>query len=378
MKIVNIVPQYSDGWGYQENYLTKYQKRLGYDVTVIGANYSFNDKKVIAKNEKTDYYTQDGVKVIRIPIKDNRDYDYKFRDYDTLEQSLIDEKPDILFIHSVQFVYIKTITKFLREHKEVKAFVDNHADFSNSATNWVSKNVLHKIIWRHYAQMIDPYIIKWFGVLPARVDFLIDMYGLPKEKVELLVMGADDDCVEKYRTQNYKEEYRKRYGISESDFLLVTGGKIDQAKRQTLLLMDAVNESANKDLKLIVFGSVVPELKDEVQNRCSQRVQYIGWADGDASYPLFNMADIVVFPGRHSVYWEQVAGMGIPMICKLWAGTTHVDNGGNVIFLRNDCISEIKKAVDEALVRLDEMHVIAENNKRKFLYSEIAKKSIQV
>ena len=44
--------------------------------------------------------------------------------------------------------------------------------------------------------MINPYVNKFYGVLPARVDFLINEYKLPKNKVELLVMGADDDCIE--------------------------------------------------------------------------------------------------------------------------------------------------------------------------------------
>lgn len=54
---------------------------------------------------------------------------------------------------------------------------------------------------------IEPYVKKFYGVLPARVDFLIDVYNLPKEKCELLVMGADDDLVKK----NEKPEIRKKF-----------------------------------------------------------------------------------------------------------------------------------------------------------------------
>ena len=42
------------------------------------------------------------------------------------------------------------------------------------------------------------------------------------------------------------------------------------------------------------------------------------------------------------MFWEQVAGMGIPMVCKYWEGTTHVDCGGNVKFLYRDSVEEIK------------------------------------
>lgn len=78
--------------------------------------------------------------------------------------------------------------------------MDNHSDFSNSARNWLSKNVLHKIVWRTMAKN-RTICKKFYGVLPARVDFLIDVYNLPKEKCELLVMGADDDLVKRTKSQ---------------------------------------------------------------------------------------------------------------------------------------------------------------------------------
>ena len=40
MKIVHIAPNapYNDNWGYQDNLLPRYQKKLGHDVTVIITN----------------------------------------------------------------------------------------------------------------------------------------------------------------------------------------------------------------------------------------------------------------------------------------------------------------------------------------------------
>ena len=55
--------------------------------------------------------------------------------------------------------------------------------------------------------------------------------------------------------------------------------------------------------------------------------------DDFQSYNLFSAADLVVFPGRHSVYWEQVVAIGTPMVVKYWDGTTHIDIGGNCMYL---------------------------------------------
>src|SRR5699024_1260183 len=244
--------------------------------------------------------------------------------YHNLYETLVNEKPNILFIHGVQFLDMQEVVKYLKGNPETKVYVDNHADFSNSATNRISKNVLHKIIWKKMAEMIEPYTTKFYGVLPARVDFLKKIYKIPSNKVDLLVMGADDEKVEEAATEESRMIVRKKFNIRKDDFLIVTGGKIDKAKRQVLNLMNVVAKLNDSKVKLIVYGSVIPEMQEQV-NRLAQNesIEYIGWINNDESYQLFSAADLVVFPGRHSVYWEQVVAMGTPMVVKYWDGTTH-------------------------------------------------------
>jgi glycosyltransferase involved in cell wall biosynthesis len=209
----------------------------------------------------------------------------------------------------------------------------------------------------------------------------VDVYKLPKEKVELLVMGADDELVEKAKMPDVRRNLRKKHGITPDDFLIMTGGKIDLAKRQTLLLMQAVQSIPSERVKLIVFGSVVDELKNQVQDLADgKKVQYIGWIDANESYEYFASADLVVFPGRHSVFWEQVVAQGIPMIVKYWQGTTHIDIGGNCQFLYEDSVDEIQHVI-ESLVDYSEKYqqlwdAAQKSVKNNFLYSEIAKKSL--
>lgn len=231
------------------------------------------------------------------------------------------------------------------------------------------------------AQIIAPYVRRFYGVLPARVDFLVDVYKLPADKCELLVMGTDDELVEAAAKPEMKKNIREKYNIDEDDFLIMTGGKIDLFKSQTILLMQAVHEIKDKRVKLIVFGSVAPELQNEVHKLSDgKKVQYIGWVQAKESYPLFAAADLVVFPGRHSVFWEQVAGQGIPLLVKYWDGTTHVDCGGNVNFLYKDTKEEILEAIIEVLDKKVylKMKQAAENASGNFKYSVIAEKSIQV
>jgi len=383
MKIVHICMcgPVTDNWSYQDNILPKYHKYSGLDVTVITSKYIWNSDGKQVLDDREVYSNEYGIKTVRLANKYGTTIKSKLKIYSNFYDTLAKESPDILFIHGIQFVNIRDVIKYVKRRTNVKVYADNHSDFSNSASNWLSKNIQHKLFWKYWAQKLNPYVTKFYGVLPARVDFLVDMYKLPKEKVELLVMGADDEKVELSNTVEIRKQIREKHQIADDDFLIVTGGKIDAWKKQTLLLMEAVKEIPNNKVKLIVFGSVTDDLKEKVNSLCLEdKVKYIGWISSDESYKYFAVADLLVFPGRHSVFWEQAAGQGIPMIVKYWDGTTHVDMGENCKFLRNDDKNEIKEMLLEITNSEDaykKMKKSAIDGRRNFLYSEISKRSIQ-
>lgn len=370
---------YNEGWNYQENVLPKYHVKQGHTVFQIVTPYMWEATRQVTSNDRR-YRNEAGVEIIRCRARKGLIGGNRLNRYPEVAGLLREIQPDILFIHDVQCLDIVVVVKYLREHPECTVFVDNHSDFSNSARNWFSKNILHKILWKHMAQKIEPYVKKFYGVLPARVDFLIDVYGLPRNKCELLVMGADDEFVEQAGEPGKREAMREKYHIGKKDFLVVTGGKIDAFKAQTVLLMRAVKEISADNIKLIVFGSVAAELQEQVQGIADgNKVQFIGWIPANESYFMFAAADLVVFPGRHSVFWEQVAGQGIPMIVKYWKGTTHVDKGGNVMFIYHDSQQEIEDVVEQAMQAefYAKMKVAAEQASKEFRYSCIAERSIR-
>ncbi|MCD8328858.1 MAG: glycosyltransferase family 4 protein [Ruminococcus sp.] len=385
MKIVHLCLAcfFPDNYSYQENMLPKFHKELGYSVEVIASLVTFDKNGKAAYIEKASTYQNEyDIKVTRLDYKRPEKLYRTLKRYVGTYDAIVKSSPDVLFIHGCQFRDIDKVVKYINQHPNVRVYVDNHADFSNSATNWVSRNILHRIVWKRAAHLIEPYTTKFYGVLPARVDFLKDVYKLPPEKCELLVMGADDEKVMEAKQPGIRQEIREKYGIHSDDFLIMTGGKIDMAKRQTLLLMQAVAKIQNPKVKLIVFGSVVPEMKDEVASLVvPDRVQYIGWVQSDQSDKYFGAADLVVFPGRHSVFWEQVAGLGIPMICKYWEGTTHIDLGGNVEFLHKDSADEIYEkimSVVEEPGKYKKMKCVAEEKGMEtFSYRKIAERCIE-
>lgn len=372
----------TDGFNYQDNLLTKYQRRNGHNVTIITSQWIWGTNGQLERVKKNDYINEDGVRVIRLPMIGWQNFSRKLKRYRGVYKTLELCAPDILFIHGVSYVDVCSATRYLRNHSNVIAYADNHCDYTNSATNWLSKNILHKIIWRHCAHSLEPYVRKFYGVLPVRVDFLTEMYGLPPEKCELLVLGADDDAVEAATKPDVKQIIREEYAIAADDFLIVTGGKIDRWKRQTLLLMDAVKKIPNQKLKLLAFGSVEKELQAEFNQLVDgRRVQFAGWVTPKDTYRYFAAADLVAFPGRHSTLWEEAAAIGVPLLCKDIPGTHHVDLGGNVRFLKEDSAEEMQDEIEALLNHPEEYQrmkaVAVEKGKKAFSYREIAKRAIE-
>ena len=385
MKIVHIclAGGYTEGLNYQENNIIKYQAQDGHEVSLITTDHCYTEGVWGLCQTESDYMNPDGVHIIRLPFAVRLPYNINrqigiFKKFmETLEQL----KPDLILAHNIQFQDLRKIATYKKRHPEVKIYVDNHSDFSNSARNWFSRNTLYRFWWKPCAKAIEPYAEKFWGVMPSRVDFLQNIYGIAAEKTDLLVMGADDESVSRAAAPEVRRGVREQWGVEQDDFLIVTGGKIDAFKTQTLLLMQAVQEIENDKLKLVVFGSIAEELKKQIFALCDgKKIQYAGWAKGEQSYDFFVAADLVAFPGRHSVYWEQVAAQGIPMICKLWAGTTHVDIGGNVEFLKEDSVEEIKHILSELLNNPEHFQAMqqaaAGDGRHIFSYKVISRKSV--
>lgn len=384
MKIVHLClcSFFPDGYAYQENLLPKYHKLLGYEVEVVASKVIFDScGRLSVYNGPMKYTNEYDIPVTRLEYGKLKT-DVKFKRYLGTYDALEAAAPDILFVHGCQFLDVLAVVKYLRVHENVKVYIDNHADFSNSASGWLSKYVLHRQIWKYFAKKIEPYTIKFYGVLPARVDFLIDQYKLPKEKCELLVMGGDDEFIQEAKKTSIRPELKEKYDIYEDDFLVVTGGKVNQYRPEVLNLMRAITEIRNPKVKLLVFGNASEDLKSEFDTLCkAERIKYVGWLKAKDTYKFIEAADLIVFPGLHSVMWEQAVAQGKPCIFRDLKGFHHVDIGGNADFISDVSVQGLKgallKIIDNPAHYMEMKKVAEEKGMKTFSYRDIARRSIE-
>lgn len=380
MKIVHLCLSsfFIDNYSYQENILPKFHLKMGNEVTVIASLFTFGkDGRGTYLSNPSEYSDNAGFKVIRLAYKKPFMINRVLRRYEGFYSTLQKESPDIIFSHSISFVDAIVLSKYLKNHPSVKLYADNHADFINSANNFLSSYVLHKLIYRHYVKKLEPFITKCFGVTPMRCRFLKDMYGIPMNKIAFLPMGVDDDLLPINR-DSVRSNVRDSLGLNDTDFLIITGGKIDK-KKNIHVLIDAIKKLNHQKVHLVICGVLTPDmeyLKETIDN--ISNIHFQGWCNSEQVMNYMIASDLACFPGTHSTLWEQSVGMGLPSIFKRWPEMEHVNVNNNCVFVKGDDINELKRCISNFLdlsfySDIKERAALAS---KSFLYSEIAKKSI--
>ena len=384
MKIAHIclAAAYVEGWGYQENIIPKYHIRFGNEVFIITSEYEFNNEHKKIKRKYTKYTNNDGINVITLSQSKRYGYYSKFNDFDGVFEELSEIKPDIIFVHGGQFIALKDVVKYCKNHRSVKLYIDNHADYYNSPVHTLKKLILQRYIYGYWMRRAVRYVSVYWGVTPWRCSYLNKICRIPKEKIKLLVMGGDDEKIHFEKMPQLRSDIRQQIKVHDDDFVIVTGGKIDRTKN-IHLLMQAVSEINNEHIKLIVFGQPNDEMS-EIINVYSQNdeIKCIGWIQSEKTYDYFLASDLAVFPGTHSVLWEQACACGIPCVFKNWEGMHHVDVGGNCVFLHKDSIDEIKNVILDLYNDKDKYNemkkVAVEKGIKTFSYRDIARRAIEL
>lgn len=365
-----------DNYSYQENILPKYHAKQGHDVMVIASLFTFNNEgKGTFLSSPAHYHDNNGFEVVRLTYKKPISWNKFFRHYDGLKEVIEQFAPDVIFSHNVSYGDTLVVKNYIKRNPNTKLFADNHADYINSAKNWMSRNILHPIIWRHYAKIIEPYMTKCFGVTPMRCRFLKEMYHINSNIIEFLPMGVDDESIPENR-EEVRNNIRKQFNMSDDDILIFTGGKIDWLKN-THILIDAIKLLEEPRLHLVICGVLTPEM-NYLKEKFNNNIHYLGWCDAKDVMNNMIASDFACFPGTHSTLWEQAVGVGLPCILKHWNEMTHMDINGNCIFIKGDDISELKDAISK-MINKDfylQQKEKASNVAQFFLYSDIAKKAI--
>jgi glycosyltransferase involved in cell wall biosynthesis len=317
MKIVMLCDFYGINLTYQENLLSKYYSYLGHEVVIITSTiesiFEFTSNKFDAK-QKEKIVFEDDIKIIRLPYKFN--LLNKLRKHAGVLSLLQQEKPNLIFVHGIH-LNLKEAVTYKKMSSGCKIILDYHADYNNSANNWASLNILHRIIRKTFFHKYLKYIDRIYPITPSCQQFLYEVYNVDYNLMEVLPLGCDyiksTEIMNKVNTAKIKNEL----GIPNESFVIITGGKLNSAKK-TDILLDSLNKIDDKNIHLIIFGKADKnEEKYEETLKLKSKglnVHFTGWIESDIILKLMSISDIAVFLDSPSVLWQQSIGMHLPLI----------------------------------------------------------------
>jgi glycosyltransferase involved in cell wall biosynthesis len=303
MKILHccLANFYVDNYGYQENILPKQNKLDGHDVSILASTETYLNDDKLGYVEPRKYINEDGIPVTRVPYKKilTKFITRKFRSYKGVYKILEEENPDVILFHDTCAWELLTVAKYKKKHSHVKLFVDSHTDANNSATNFFSKNILHRIFYKMIARIACRHIDKILCISLETQDFLNTIYGISEDKLEFYPLGGVVLEDKEYLIK--REKIRTALSLGEDDILLVHAGKLDKHKR-TAEILEAFSKVESKKLRLVILGSFPedqwPILMPMIQ--ADHRVSYEGWGNAEELVEYLCAADMYVQPGSQS------------------------------------------------------------------------------
>jgi 1,2-diacylglycerol 3-alpha-glucosyltransferase len=318
MKILMICEFYDEDLEYQENLLAKCYARAGHEVVVIASTirslrdyYNDQDRGKGPRTEEQTAYA----KVIRLPFAWN--ILHRIKIFTPIREIIEALKPDLLYFHDIIPNILEGVD-YVKRNPECAMIMDYHADISNSGANWASRRILHGLVRKYYLDRARPWLKKIYPVVPAGSDFLEQYYGVGRDEMELLPLGANMENARAAMASDARPRVRARLGIADSDLVIFTGGKLTPLKRTEDLLI-AVRDLDNPSVHVIIVGTADPSQPDyaakiDALSLNSPNVHRVGWQDSEGMHDHMAAADLAVFPASQSVLWQQSLSMGLPLI----------------------------------------------------------------
>lgn len=362
---------YIDNYNYQENVLPRISKEKGREVKIIASTETFLDNRRLGYTDPGSYITEYGVPIVRLPYKKvlSDRLSAKLRFYKGLYKEIESFKPDIIFSHDLSFCSLPIVVKYLRENPKVCFLADTHTAYYNSGRNWISLNLLHKMIYKPIIKKAIPYLKKYYYIAPAERDFSTEVYNIPKSIMEYLPLGGvipDESEKEKLRVK-----YRKELGMTDEEFLFIHSGKLDELKK-TVMLLKAF--SANKILKakMVIIGSIADSIKDDVMALINgdKRIEYLGWKDSEVLLDYLCASDLYCQPGSPSATLQNAICCGSAVMAMPMEGYKMLDEGNFVWVDSEESIENAFSNISEGKINIEVLKRNSVISAKKYLNYE--------
>lgn len=343
---VQLSGHYTENMTYQENMLTGQNARDGHNITIITNDIVWSEGKLIKVTDKSqfDYANSDGVHVIRLPYCHivSEFISNKVRKFNGVYSLLEQLKPDVILFHGPQTVELLTVTRYKKKHPNIKLYVDSHADYYTTATNWLSLNILHRIFYKAIIQKCRPFIDKFLYISLECGGFLKKVYDIPEEEMEFYSLGGvvwnDQQLLEK------RNKVLNKYDMPKDSVVFVQAGKMDKAKRLEDTLW-AFSQVKDRNFRFLIAGSMSADVeratKEYLEN--DERIIYLGWVSGDVLQEYLAACDVYLQPGKVSAIAQSAICLKCAVLLRnLETYRVLVDGNGWLVEEKEDVLKALQ------------------------------------
>jgi len=303
MKIAHLCLScfYIDGRSYQENELVRQHILDGHEVLVLASTETHDQNGEIAYIDPCVYIGQEGSSVIRLPYRGwPARVARKLRIHSGVYDILTKFQPDAILFHGACGWEAVTVARYVRDNPGTKFYIDSHEDWNNSARNWLSRELLHKIYYRYCLSRALDVVGGILCVSMEIMDFVKTVYKVPTNKLEYFPLGGHPVPMDEYVLR--RSRARDSLGIAETDILFIQSGK--QTSRKKLIdSLRAFLKIKPSNAKFIIAGTLHADIVEEAQILIASDsdVTFLGWKNVEDLTDLLCGADVYLQPGTQSV-----------------------------------------------------------------------------
>lgn len=364
MKILHLMLScfYIDNYSYQENILPRQNAADGHDVKIIASTETFIDNQRLGYIAPGVYTNRDGIEVRRLPYSAWLPHFImrKVRSYPGVYDLIEEFGPDVILFHGIGACELLSVARYKRKHPSISLYVDSHSHSTNSGRNFVSKWLLHRVLYRWVIQRTRPYIDRVFYISLEAKDFIDENYGVPESMMEFFPLGGIVlDAVERKQKRDAK---RLELGLKDDDILFIHTGKMDGLKR-TEEILTAFSRVQDDRFRLALIGSIPNEIKARIDPliQSDKRVSFLGWKGADELLEYLCACDMYVQPGGQSATMQNAMCAGAPVM--LYPHRSHIPYlDGNGYFVKG--VDDMAECFLKISQNPGELKVMSRNSER--------------
>lgn len=324
MKILHVLDYIQPKLGYQETFLVKEQMKAGHEVRVITSdryfpypNYQQSVYPILGSRYlKPGKHEEEGIEIVRLPA-----YFEIFTRVclKGMEKTVAEFKPDVVHGH---FTASLTCVRLARLKKKLKyrLVLDDHMHYSIIQQNHWLKVIFYWLFRLLFSKTLLKNVDHFTAITDETRRLMDEYYGIPKEKIEVVELGADTDRFTFRSEERFR--LRKGWGLGPEDIVMTYTGKIITDKGPHILLSAAIPLMKNNaHLQLLFVGNgkkeYIEEMKSKIaENKLQDQVIWQEMVQNKDLPAYYSASDIGVWPLQESLSVIEAASCKLPVIAK--------------------------------------------------------------